>query len=153
MSRYKPVSLRHKSGAARSQATAQTLATLGLRVAAIACWIGTASLIVGAVRTTIDNLQAGAGLAHWEPAVMVVGAVAALVVGWRVWEFKWWACIAAVAVVALVCLIEPWWPANYRDAVVDPLQAIATSLVACLLFVAPLVYALIIERSKLRSGF
>ena len=153
MSRYRPVSLRHKSPAARSQATAQTLATLGLRIAAIICWIGSASLCVSAVRNVIENTGAGAGLAHWEPAALLAGAVAALVVGWRVWVFKRWACIAAVVADALLCLLDPWRPAHYPGAVVDIGQALATSLVACVLFVAPLAAAVVVERTKLRPGF
>ena len=66
---------------------------------------------------------------------------------------KRWACYAAAVVLTLLCLLDPWRPAHYRDAVVDVGQAIAASLVACVLFVAPLVYAIHIERAKLRSGF
>ena len=153
MSRYKPVSLRHKSPAARSQATAQTLAALGLRIAAFVCWIGCLILCVAAVRNLIDNSHEGLGLAHWEPAALFLGAVASLIIGWRVWLLKRWACYAAVVALALLCLLDPWRPAHYRDAIVDIGQAIAASLVALVLFVAPLVYAIHVERAKLRAGF
>ena len=153
MSRYRPVSLRHKQAAAKNPATTDTLATLGLRAAAIVLWIASVVLFVGAVRTLIDNLHAGAGLSHWQPAALLGGAAAAAVVAWRVWAFKTWACIVTIIAIALLCLLDPWRPDYYRDAVVRPGQAIAGSLVGLILFVAPLIYATYLERSKLRSGF
>jgi len=155
MSRYKPVSLRHKSHAEHSKYMdmAQTLATLGLRIAALACWTGSVSLCVSVARNLIDNSRSGAGLAHWEPAALAAGALVALVLGCRVWALKRWACIAAVVAAGLLCFIAPWRSPDNLGTAVDAGQAIATSLVACLLFVVPLIAAVVIERDKLKPGF
>lgn len=150
MSRHKPIALRHKhSTAAPAGATTRTIGRLGLKIAAILCGLFAVSLGVSAVMNAINNK----GVTHWEFWALLAGAVGAGVLAWRVFELKLWACYTTAVVGALVCILEPWRQANYPGAVVDPSAAIAAGVMGCVLFVAPLTVACIVERAELKSGF
>jgi len=125
---------------------------LGLRIAAIVCWLSALTLCILAGRNVIENSH-GPGAARWEPIAFVLVAVAVAVIGWRVWALKLWACLAAVIVLALFCLIDPWQPSQYANAVVEVPWALATSIVSLVLFAVPLAAATYVERKDLQSGF
>jgi len=149
MSRHKPIALRHKSQAASTRATTRTLGRLGLKIAAMVCWLFALSLVVAAVFNLVNTRS----VSHWEFWLLLVGAVLATVLGWRVWNLKQWACYTTAVVGALVCILEPWRPAYYPGAVVDVGYAIAAGVMGCVLFVAPLTVACIVERAELKRGF
>jgi hypothetical protein len=113
------------------------------------CGLFALTLIVGAVFNAVNNKS----VSHWEFWALLVGAAGSAVLAWRVWDLKLWACYTAAVVGALVCIIEPWLPSNYPGAVVDVTSAVAAGVMGCVLFVAPLTVACIVERAELRSGF
>jgi hypothetical protein len=77
---------------------------------------------------------------------------AALVVGWRAWKLRQWACIATVVAAWLLCLGEPWRPAHYPGEIIDPMSAIGAGLMAVVMVAAPLTYAWYAARSQLKPG-
>ena len=153
MSRYRPIALRRKHQTPSSQSTSRTIARLALRISAMVCWFAAVALLVLAVRNIVDNGRAGAGALHPEPFEFVLGAIAAILLGWRVWALKRWANITAASLLGLFCLLDPWRREQYPNAVIEVPWAVATSLVCLVLFTAPLVAAIYVEWKDLRTAF
>src|SRR5690349_21497192 len=124
-----------------------------LRTGAILLWC--ACLIMAGMIVT-DIVQNGmSALAHrlWQPLGLAVGCVALFVLGWRLWALRRWAGIAALIVVWLFSLGEPWRPAHYPAGIIDVTAAIGASLMICVFVAAPLTWAWLKERSRLKPGF